>query len=381
MPSSHPRLRINLNTLRANYAALQRRAARAQCGAVVKANAYGLGMRPVAQALFEQGCREFFVASLAEALELRAVLPLAGRILVLQGCEAGDESEFARAAITPVLISLPMAERYLGNLAKGPMPASCAIKLNTGMNRLGLDLPEFTYLLKRPEALHQAGFNLLISHLACADQPQHPLNSQQLQGFQGALGHAKALFPSLRASLANSAGIYLGPEFHFDLVRPGAALYGINPGFPRNPTDAVASLALQIMQLRSVPAGSAVGYGASYLASSERRLATVCGGYADGLLRAFGNRVEALVGGCPVPMVGRVSMDSLVFDVTDLQQPLVAGDWIELLGADNSADALALAGGTIGYEIYARLGERCQREYLGQRGFDAIVGGVDFVAN
>lgn len=364
MSSCHPRLRVSLPALRHNYQRLQHLAPQAGCAAVVKANAYGLGMLPVAQALFQSGCREFFVASLDEALELRKALPTSANILVLQGCEAGDEPAFAAAAITPVLVSLPMAQRYLKGFSRHSHPPRFALKLNTGMNRLGLEVAEFQQLLQHPNALQQAGCQWLISHLACADEPQHPLNAQQLQAFQQAVQQAKIHLPQLQASLANSAGIFLGPDYHFNWVRPGAALYGINPGFPENPMQPVASLALRVILVRSLTAGHSIGYGASYTTTDQQRIALVAGGYADGLLRAFSNQVQGEVQGHRVPLVGRVSMDSLAFDITHLPFTLQEGDWINLIALNDSADRLARAAGTIAYEIFARLGERCQREYL-----------------
>lgn len=360
MSRSYPLLNINLSALAHNYRVLVAQASGAQVAAVVKASAYGLGVGPVSASLFQAGCRAFFVASTEEGVALRNWVPSA-QIYVLQGVEAGDEAACLGADLIPVLISRPMAERFLARrLPQQPY----AVKVNTGMNRLGLEPDELLDLLPQ---LPAPGPQLLISHLACADTPEHPLNLQQLQCFNALVAQLRSRFPGVLASLANSAGVFLGSAYHADLVRPGAALYGINPCALRpNPLRPVVSLALQVIQTREVAPGAAVGYGASHCASGPGHWVVVSGGYADGLLRALSNRGFAHFNGQRLPLVGRVSMDSAVFDASALAPALRPreGDRLEVFGEHLSVDDQAQAANTIGYELFTRLGERCQRHYL-----------------
>lgn len=359
MSRSYPILKIDLAALANNYRLLQRQAPGARVGAVVKANAYGLGAETVASALYLEGCRDFFVSSTEEGVALRPLLPQA-QLFVLQGVEPGDEVHCQASALTPVLISAAMAKRYLSQ-----MPNSAfALKVNTGMNRLGLEPAEFLSLLP---SLAPGACRLLMSHLACADEPGHPLNAQQLQQFEYLAEIARAAMPNVQLSLANSAGIFLGASYHFDVLRPGAALYGINPGNLASGVLApVAQLLLQVIQTRTLAAGSQVGYGATYFAERDTPVVVVSGGYADGLMRALSQKGCAWFNGTRLPLIGRVSMDSLVFDVSALPAALrpIEGDRLEVFGPNISIDDQAQIAGTIGYEIFTRLGERCQRQYI-----------------
>ncbi|HEY6530083.1 MAG TPA: alanine racemase [Cellvibrionaceae bacterium] len=359
MSRSYPILNVDLAALASNYRLLQQRAAGARVGAVVKANAYGLGVEAVAGCLYERGCRDFFVSSTEEGVALRPLVP-AARIFVLQGVEPGDEGSCQAFTLTPVLISSTMAQRYLSLKPT----TEFALKVNTGMNRLGLEPAELLSLLPR---LPPTNCQLLMSHLACADEPGHALNVEQLRQFHALAEVARAALPQLQLSLANSAGIFLGGAYHFDVVRPGAALYGINPGnLASDVLSPVAQLLVQVIQTRTLSAGDCVGYGATFVAERETPVVMVSGGYADGLMRALSQKGCAWFKGKQLPLIGRVSMDSLVFDVSLLPQALrpVEGDRLEVFGPNVCIDAQAQTAGTIGYEIFTRLGDRCQRLYL-----------------
>lgn len=313
----------------------------APCAGVVKADGYGLGAVPVARALVGAGCRHFFVAHLAEGLALRAALGPGAMVAVLNGFPAGADNA---AGLTPVLNSLADVAAHQGRPG--------ILQLDTGMARLGVP----------PEAWGQvAGLAplLLMTHLAVADQPLHPLNAMQA----GRFAAARVGFPSIAASLSASSGIFLGPDFTSDLARPGAALYGINPtpGRP-NPMRQVVQLDAPVLQIRHVPAGTPVGYGAAWVAERPSRVATVAAGYADGYLRSLSGRAVASFQGQPVPLIGRVSMDLTTFDVTDLPG-LRPGDVLTLIGPGCSPDEVAERAGTIGYEILTSLGARYRRQY------------------
>jgi len=358
MSRSYPILNINLAALASNYYLLQQQAPRSRVGAVVKANAYGLGVEAVAGCLYAKGCRDFFVSSTEEGVSLRPLVP-AAQILVLQGVEPGDEGLCQAFGLTPVLISDSMARRYL---SQGPS-TDFALKVNTGMNRLGLEPAQLLALLPQ---LPAANCRLVMSHLACADEPGHALNARQLQQFEYVAELARKALPQVQLSLANSAGIFLGAAYHFDLLRPGAALYGINPGnLAADVLSPVAQLLLQVIQTRTLGRGECVGYGATFCAERETPVVVVSGGYADGLMRALSQTGCAWFKGLQLPLIGRVSMDSLVFDVSGL--PAEArpgeGDRLEFFGPRISIDEQARRAGTIGYELFTRLGERCQRQY------------------
>lgn len=323
-----------------------------ECAAVLKADAYGLGMSQVAPVLAAAGCRTFFVATIDEGIKLRALLPEA-EIFVLCGPHAGSESAFLSARLTPVLNE--PGQIALWRECAPDKPA--ALHLDTSMSRLGLSANELTKL----ETFRPA---LILSHLACADTPDHPLNRQQQEAFQSLL---TALPFKARASLAASSGIFLGPDYHYDLIRPGAALYGLAPHPGVNPMKNPIRLRARILQTRTIDTPGTVGYGATFRTVREQRLATVGLGYADGFPRSLSNRGHAFLAGVRIPIVGRVSMDLTVFDVTDVPQSACQpGAWIDILGPEQSPDTLAEQAQTIGYEILTSLSRRCRRVYLNE---------------
>jgi alanine racemase len=346
-------LEIDLAGIVANWRRLRNMVAPAESAAVVKADAYGLGAVQVAPALAAAGCRRFFVATLDEGIALRGVVPQGCEIAVLNGPLSGAARDFVAHGLVPVLNEPGQIAAWRG---LGP----AMLQLDTGMARLGLSAREFAGL---GEALRAAPWRALLSHLACADEPGHALNETQRRRFAAAC----ASLPGVPASLAASSGIFLGPAYHFDLVRPGAALYGVNPqpGGP-NPMHQVVRLQGQIVQTREIDRGESVGYGATHVAAAPGRLATVAIGYADGWLRAFSGKGCGRIGGRRVPLVGRVSMDLVVFDATGVDPALARpGGFVELLGAEYGVDQAAADAGTIGYEILVALGRRHHRVYRG----------------
>ena len=351
-------LEIDLDGIVANWRSLAARVAPVGCAAVVKADGYGLGAAPVARALAGAGCRLFFVATLDEGIALREALGDGREIAVFNGMLPGCAGDFAAAGLLPVLNDPGQTEEWR---KAGGGPAM--LHLDTGMARLGLTQGEFEALI---DASAAAGWRALLSHLACAETPEHPLNDLQLQRFAA----ARARLPAVPASLAASAGIFLGPAYHFDFVRPGAALYGINPhpGSP-NPMRQVVHLRARILQVREIDRGQTVGYGASHTMETPGRLATVALGYADGWFRSLTGRGSARLGGRRIPLIGRVSMDLAIFDVTAVAPALARpGAFVDLLDADYGVDSLAADAGTIGYEVLTALGRRYHRVYRGAAG-------------
>lgn len=356
-------LEIDLAGIVANWHFLAGLVQPSGCAAVVKADGYGCGAVPVASALAAAGCRLFFTATLDEGLALRRALSEPIEIAILNGVPPGSAGEFVEHRLVPVLNDPGQIADWRSVADRHDAPQAI-LHLDTGMARLGLSLRELDGL---PEELFQHGaWRALISHLACADEPEHPLNEDQWTRFAG----ARERLPDLPASIAASSGIFLGRKFHCDFVRPGAALYGVNPqpGRP-NPMRQIARLKARILQLREVDRGESVGYGATHVMAAPGRLATVAVGYADGWLRSLSHRASGRVGGVRVPLIGRVSMDLTVFDVTRVDPALVhPGGTIELLDEDYGVDAAAADGGTIGYEILTALGRRYHRVYRGARG-------------
>jgi len=351
-------LSIDLDALAENYQALVDRAAPARCGAVVKANAYGLGMEPVARRLAASGCDCFFVATLPEALALRKIAP-AGHIYVLEGLWPEQVAAFSAAELLPVINSLAQLALW----ADSDKPRRCIIQIDTGMSRLGLAPAEFRGLVGDTSALDSIRIDYLMTHLACADEPGNPLNQQQI----GLFDELRALLPELPGSVGNTAGILNGPGFCGDLVRPGIGLYGGNPvpGIS-DPLQPVATLEGRVVQLREIPAATPVGYGAEFRARGPTTLATLGLGYADGYPRSLGNRGYGVIQGQRVPVVGRVSMDSLVVDITRLGAgALSPGDFVQLLGPDVDIDELARLGNTVSYELLTGFGTRLERRYTG----------------
>ena len=355
-------LKIDLTALRHNYRLLRSQVGSAACGAAVKADAYGLGALRVSQALVEEGCRHLFVAHLEEAIALRAHIPDSVAIYVMHGSPIGYEAEFLEYHCIPVLNSAEqiLAWRDLAETKQTKLPA--VIQLDTGMSRMGLSGAEVLAWLADPDFIRGIQLQYLMSHLACAEDQQDPMNAQQLALFN----RLRAQLPTCGATLANSSGVFLGKDFHFDLVRPGAALYGIAPvaGQP-NPMRAVAHLQGKILQTREIAAGTGVGYGLSWRSTQPSRIATVAVGYADGWLRALSNRGVVHIDGIAAPMVGNVSMDTITIDVSHIPlNKTVPGALVDLISRDNTADQVAARAGTIGYEILTSLGLRYQREYF-----------------
>jgi alanine racemase len=357
-------LEIDLPGIIANWRYLAQHVAPASCAAVVKADGYGLGASVVAGALAAAGCRRFFVATLDEALALRPQLPEPSEIVVLSGPLAGSGEEFAESRFVPVLNDPGQIIEWQHVAARrGPQPAM--LHLDTGLARLGLTKREFDSLVDELQRPGWIRWRALLSHLACADEPGHPLNRDQRERFLS----SRCRWRGVPASLAASSGIFLGDDYHFDFVRPGAALYGVNPqpGLP-NPMRQIVRLKARILQIREVDCGQPVGYGATHVMAAAGRLATVAVGYADGWLRSLSRHGSGEIGGVRVPLLGRVSMDLAVFDVSAVA-PSVArpGGFIELLGDDYGVDAAAADAGTIGYEILTALGRRYHRIYHAHR--------------
>ena len=356
------RLRIDLDALAQNYRTLVARAAPAEVGAVIKANAYGLGATEVTKALREAGCRLFFVAHLDEALGLHPARTPDTRIVVLNGLPPGTEAKCAAARVIPVLNSLDQARRWRDAAHAIGRRIPAALQFDSGMARLGMALEDLSSLAG--DELFESAVDLvmIMSHLACADRRDHPVNAEQLARFEAMAEH----FPGVPRALANSGGVFLSSAFRCDIVRTGIALYGAAPNEARpNPVQPVVSLDARVIQLRTVPAGSGVGYGHDFHCQRESRIATIGVGYADGLPRTLANRGAAWLDDQRLPIVGRISMDSITLDVTDLPPGrLRPGGWVELIGPRQSIDALARDAGTISYEILTSLGARYHRTYL-----------------
>jgi alanine racemase len=357
-----PVMTIDLAAVAANWRRLATIASPAVCAAVVKADAYGLGVESVAPALAAAGCRLLYVAHLDEGITLRAVLP-GPEIAIFHGVASGTEETFAHHRLIPVLNSLDEIERWSA-LARKTRSRPGILHIDTGLNRLGLSASEVAALAARPDLLAGIDVRTIISHLACADEPDNAMNAAQLR----ALRERAHSLPCSRLGLAASSGIFLGPAFHLDEVRPGAALYGVapQPGEP-NPMRPVASLHAPILQVHDVDTLMTVGYGAGHTVRRPSRIATVGVGYADGLSRALSNKGRAFIGDFPAPLAGRVSMDLTTLDVTDVPAELVhPGGLVEFLGPRRSIDELAIDAGTIGYEVLTSLGnaQRVRRRYL-----------------
>jgi alanine racemase len=353
-------LTIDLEAISRNYRLLAERVGPGvTCAGVVKADAYGLGADRVAPALYRAGCRTFFVAHLDEGLDLQTHLARDVTIYVLNGLPSGSERDCAEAGIIPVLNSREQLEAWSDQARQRGRILPAVVQVDSGMSRLGMSPREVAELSGKDTSV--LDIQMVMSHLACADMPEHPANAHQLAAFQAL---AKR-FPAARQSLANSSGIFLGRNYHHDLVRPGAALYGLNPHPAQsNPMLPVVRLTAQVLQMREVAAGAHVGYGWTFRATKPTRLATLAIGYADGLQRAFGNGGAVYFRGRRLAVAGRVSMDSLTVDLGDLPPGMLArGSQVEIIGGHQSLDALAAAAGTIGYEMLTSLGQRYERIY------------------
>ncbi|WP_343228560.1 alanine racemase [Sphingomonas colocasiae] len=360
-PGGTGRLTVDLDAVRANFAALAAHVAPAACAAVIKADAYGLGAPFVAEALHRQGCRSFFVAHLSEALAIARVLEPDSDIFVLNGLEPGYEPLCADRGFIPVLNAPEQVEAWRGLAIERGRALPAALQIDTGMSRLGMDLDCAVRLANDATLAEQLSLRLLMTHLACADLPDHPANADQLARFAA----VRSLFPAVPASIANSAGAVLGGGYHFDLVRAGLALFGtVSTGTTASPLPAVR-LDARIIQIRTIEPGDGVGYGLAHIASTPQRLATLGIGYADGWPRSLSGRGAAWFKGVRLPIVGRVSMDCMTVDISALPEGALGhGDFVELIGPSQSAVDVADDAGTIDHEILARLGTRFQRLFI-----------------
>ncbi len=352
-------LEVHLDAVARNYLFFQKQMKKgADCAAVVKADAYGLGAVSVSRALFEQNCRHFFVATFDEAVQVQQALPAEALIYILNGPSGASAEDFAENRFIPVLNTLGEIGYWNDFSRRRGKKQPCLIHMDTGMNRLGL-APEDVARTK--ESFSALDVRYVMSHLACADEPNHPKNQEQLRLFKKLSGELAGAF---RYSFANSAGILLGADFHFDLARPGCGLYGINPSIHQpNLLQGVVTLKARILQIRMIDSPATVGYGAHYRVSSPVKCATVSAGYADGYLRSLTDHGSVFIGGEKCPVIGRVSMDSIVVDVTAVKQTLAEGDWAEIIGPHRLVDGVAKEAGTIGYEILTSLGRRYKRVY------------------
>jgi alanine racemase len=377
---------VDLDALADNWRLLDAKHAGFTAG-VLKADAYGVGAALVAPKLYAAGCRHFFTAHLSEALAINSSLRaeqsnpglealatepgllrsarndgLETRLAVLHGILPGEESIFFEQGITPVLCSLDDIALWRAQAARVGKRLGAFLHVDTGMARTGLSPADLATLSEDRSRLDGINVEVLMTHLVSAEIPTDPVNARQLERFL----QIKKMFPAAKSSLANSAATFLGGAFTADLVRPGAALYGVNPTpWAANPMRPVVRLNARILQIREIAAGESVGYNGIWTASRPSRIATIAVGYADGFLRSLSNAATARFGGTDIPMVGRVSMDLTTYDVTDAPQAR-PGDSIELIGPGHDVDALAVEAGTNGYEILTSLGSRYQRRYLGE---------------
>jgi alanine racemase len=360
-------LTVDLDAIVANWRKLEKTAVPAECAAVVKADAYGCGVAPVAGALAAAGCNTFFVATVDEARAARAALPPSATIYVLDGFFQNCGDAYAQIDAKPVIGDLNELAEWDVFCRRSGWRGGAAVHIDTGMNRLGLTITEAQGIVPRINA-GDHGITLVMSHLACAESLNHPLNARQLAAFR----EIASLFSGVPASLSNSSGVFLGAPFQFDLVRPGAALYGINPTPEAdNPMQPVVELKARIIHVRNVEKGESVGYGGTWTARRPTRLAIVSAGYADGYFRAGSSNdgtrgAEVVVAGRRCPIAGRVSMDLLAVDVTDLEKNAARrGHMVTLIGDGVTVDELAHHFGTIGYEVLTSLGRRYARVYNG----------------
>lgn len=338
-------LTIDLGALVRNWQTLAR-LNEGETGAVVKANGYGLGASTVGQALMRAGVRSFFVATAQEGEVLRTALGTAPAIYVFSGHMDGDTQAIRGGALTPLLNSVDQMLRHVEALPGAPF----GIQLDSGMNRLGMEPAEWSAV--RDIAIAQ-GPVLIMSHLACADEPRHPMNAHQLNAFREMTDGL-----DIPRSLAATGGTLLGPDFHFDMTRPGVGLYG---GLPFIEAEPVVMLDLPVIQVRDVIKSETVGYANAWTALRDSRIATVSGGYADGLIRAMGPNATLYAADLPCPVVGRVSMDLITVDITEVQHDPTH---LQLMGRHQSVDSIAHTAGTIGYEILTQLGQRYDRTYV-----------------
>ena len=360
-------LEISLDSISRNYLALQKRLTRGtDCAAVVKADAYGLGAAVVSVELYKSNCRHFYAAHAAEGVVVRRVLAgledvQPAQVYALHGMGGIPAEELLRNNIVPVLNSYGDIEQWSALARKVDKNLPAVLHIDTGMNRLGLSADEVVRLKNNTDLLKGIDVRYVMSHLACSDTEEHPKNQEQLEAFKKLTAQ---LGLPCRLSFANSGGIFLGSDYHFDQARPGCALYGINPQTSHvNPMQGVVTLKARILQIRNATAGETVGYGAGYKLSAPMKLATISAGYADGILRSIAENGMVYISGQKCPLVGRVSMDLVVADVTAVQPEVHVGDWVEIIGSHQTADDVAAQADTIGYEVLTSLGKRYKRVY------------------
>lgn len=358
-------LSIDLGAIAANWRGL-RDAGRAggkpvDCAAVLKADAYGCGATVVGPRLAAEGCRHFFVAQIEEGISLRHVLA-EHPIYVLNGLLPGTEPDFVEHRLTPVLNHLGQLNAWRAAAQRFERPLDAVVHLDTGMHRLGFGHEDAQVLINERGRMRGLRLALLISHLVAAEEPANPVNGEQLSRFRN---FVRAM-PGAPTSLANSSGIFLGPDYHFDLLRPGAALYGINPLPGRsNPMLPVVTLQVRVLQTRRIDAFQTVGYGGAWRSARPSRIATIALGYADGYFRNLINRTHVHLAGHTVPVIGRISMDLVTIDVTEVPEAVCEiGAMVEILGEHMTADDLAEHGRTNAYEVMTSLGRRYARVYV-----------------
>jgi alanine racemase len=349
-------LTIDLSALKKNYTTLASKLSSGEIACVAKANAYGLGVKEVATTFSQAGCTTFFVATLEEGIELRQILP-AVTIYIFHGVLPGTAKELLTHNLTPVLNSPDQINEWQPHADQ-----AAGLHVDTGMSRLGLTPDECA----AAKNLKNYNINLVMSHLACAEESSHPKNAEQLALFNV----LRRNLPAKQASLAASSGIFLDADFHFDLCRAGVSLYGVNPT-PKstNLMAQVVRLQAKILQIRSVDTPQTVGYGATHQATKPTKIATLAIGYADGYMRSLGNSGIGFIGDHEVPVVGRISMDLTTVDVTEVPDALLStGALVDLIGQNNPVDDVARQAGTIGYEILTSLGNRFERRYISDEG-------------
>ncbi len=350
---------IDLGAVERNFRRLQKQAKNSAIAAVVKADGYGLGMASISRRLADLGCQQFFVATPNEGEALRQLLPEV-TVFILNGLSGRRPQAFHQARLLPVLNSTEEIRRWsnAGELTQ----FGCAIHIDTGMQRLGLTPEEFTDLRLNSQLANKLNLKLLISHLACAEQPEAKMNAEQLSIFSSLTDS----FSSANRSLANSSGVLLDSAFHFDCCRAGAALYGVNPQPGQaNPMQPVVTVTAPVIQIRQLTQPSSVGYGATTKLPRETRLATIAAGYADGYPRLASNQSHVQIGEWLAPVVGRVSMDLISVDITALPKTAISiGDLAHLLSPIITVDDLAEAANTIGYEILTNLGRHAVTSYV-----------------
>ena len=362
-------LSIDLGALTSNYHFLTKKLGGRKPSAVIKADGYGLGALPIAITLANAGCQIFFVANLEEGIRLRNGLNETEvseysdtEIHVLSGLMSNTEDVYEVSRLIPVLGSLNQIYDWKVYCQRNNEALPCDIHVDTGISRLGLPPVELAILEIDPSRIESLNISLIISHLACADKPDHTKNKEQLIAFN----HVRKVLPQGRASLANSSGIFLGTDYHFDLARPGAALYGLEPITDQaNPMAQVVRLQGKIAQIRDIDTPQTVGYGATHCTEGPARIATVSVGYADGYSRHLSSKGIGYIGDFPVPIVGRISMDLITFNITGVPENLCqVGNLVDLIGPNNPVDVIARDSGTIGYEVLTNLGSRFHRRYM-----------------